>query len=317
MSRFVQCVYCYAATPPEATYAFYDPEYGKANKLMIGQGTVLHVPASSVDIYKETFPWSQFNYIETFGTNYKEKIIGNWKLVTNRNFSHTNVIYHSNNTFVYTSTDNPSYQENGRYEIYGGILYEYFHNNVCTTSRILLINNMSLVLQEDEDGIPYGKPYAYTRIDPDPPADINPLLIGKWELTSPSGAVHTHLEFEEDRTFKYTSTKWSYYYEEGKFRVEEDLLYQLFYGKDDWSYCKILNLTETSLTLGEIDDDYITVCKEYKYKKVSGSSGIDSPASIPEINTIYSIEGIKNATLQKGINIIKMNDGTIKKVLIK
>ena len=312
--------FCYAENPPEATNAFYYAEYGIGKKLMIGLKSVLHVPEGSVEAYKSTFPWSKFRNIVAFGASPQEQIIGEWKLVSKRGFTHNFVEFKSDGTFSYTSTNDPSYEEHGEYKIEDNYLYMHFSDEPqddWATSKILILNNMSLVLHDYEDGYSYGNPYAYSKQNPNPPSSINPLLIGKWELKSPNGPIHTHLELKEDGTFSYTSAYDDYYEEHGEYRIEGDLFYKLFSDEEKWNVSKIVDLTESSLILGNLDDDYITVYKEYKYKKVSGSSGIDSPASIPEINTIYSIEGIKNATLQKGINIIKMNDGTIKKVLIK
>lgn len=320
MSRFLVDVFCYAKNPPEATNAFYYAEYGIGKKLMIGEKTVLHVPEGSVEAYKSTFPWSKFRYIEAIGASPQEQIIGEWKLVSKRGFTHNFVEYKSDGTFSFTSTNDPSYEEHGEYKIEDEFLYMHFSDEPqddWATSKILILNNMSLVLHDYEDGYSYGNPYAYSKQNPNPPSSINPLLIGKWELESPNGPIHTHLELKEDGTFSYTSAYDDYYEEHGEYRIEGDLFYKLFSDEIKWNFSKIVDLTENSLILGNLDDDYITVYKEYKYKKVSGSSGINSPASIPEINAIYSVEGIKNATPQKGINIIKMSDGTIKKVLIK
>ncbi len=48
-------------------------------------------------------------------------------------------------------------------------------------------------------------------------------------------------------------------------------------------------------------------------------NGIDTVANdgTATVSGIYTIGGIKVQTLQKGINIIKMTDGTTRKVLVK
>lgn len=48
------------------------------------------------------------------------------------------------------------------------------------------------------------------------------------------------------------------------------------------------------------------------------ASGIENPEiSMNSSFEIYTIDGMKINTLQKGINIIKMSDGTTRKVVIK
>ena len=49
----------------------------------------------------------------------------------------------------------------------------------------------------------------------------------------------------------------------------------------------------------------------------SGIENIENRPSASAVNGIYTINGMKINTLQKGINIIKMSDGTTRKVVIK
>lgn len=46
------------------------------------------------------------------------------------------------------------------------------------------------------------------------------------------------------------------------------------------------------------------------------ATGIENHPSASAVNGIYTINGMKINTLQKGINIIKMADGTTRKVVI-
>lgn len=48
-------VYCHAVNVPTAYYAFYDTPLSSAT---------LHVPAASIDNYRNTYPWRQFGTIE-------------------------------------------------------------------------------------------------------------------------------------------------------------------------------------------------------------------------------------------------------------
>lgn len=47
----------------------------------------------------------------------------------------------------------------------------------------------------------------------------------------------------------------------------------------------------------------------------NGTDGINSVATTPGFKYIYDLNGVKTKELKKGVNIVKMNDGTCKKVL--
>ena len=141
-------------------------------------------------------------------------------------------------------------------------------------------------------------------------------MIGKWEITAQNGYTHTHVEFKSDGTFSYTSASDETYEEHGIFRVEDDILYQMFSDEDDWELSKIISLDGENLSLVELKNDGVSSRDEVdKYKKVS--TGINSVTTRSEIQNVYSIGGIKIEELRKGINIVKMKDGTTKKVLVK
>ena len=53
------------------------------------------------------------------------------------------------------------------------------------------------------------------------------------------------------------------------------------------------------------------------FQDVTGIENIENRPSASAVNGIYTIKGMKINTLQKGINIIKMSDGTTRKVVIK
>ena len=53
------------------------------------------------------------------------------------------------------------------------------------------------------------------------------------------------------------------------------------------------------------------------FQDVTGIENIENRPSASAVNGIYTINGMKINTLQKGINIIKMSDGTTRKVVIK
>lgn len=62
----------------------------------------------------------------------------------------------------------------------------------------------------------------------------------------------------------------------------------------------------------------ITPAKEFVKNVTSGLHCIHTiSADQAKSATIYNINGVRSSQLNKGINIIKMSDGTVKKVLVK
>ena len=94
-------------------------------------------------------------------------IIGKWKM-TSGDAVATHVTYKGDGTFEYTSTEDSSYKEVGKYKIDGNKLYEmYSDEDEWIISDILLLNSMFLSVQELEaDGVtPNGKKFAYQRVE--------------------------------------------------------------------------------------------------------------------------------------------------------
>lgn len=94
-------------------------------------------------------------------------IIGNWKM-TSGDAVATHVAYKNDGTFEYTSTEDSSYKEVGKYKIEGNKLYEmYSDEDEWIISDILLLNSMTLSVQELEadGGTPTGKKFAYQRVE--------------------------------------------------------------------------------------------------------------------------------------------------------
>lgn len=80
----------------------------------------------------------------------------------------THVTYKNDGTFEYTSTEDNSYKEMGKYKIDGNKLYEMFSDeDEWIISDILLLNSMTLSVQELEaDGVtPTGQKYSYQRVE--------------------------------------------------------------------------------------------------------------------------------------------------------
>ncbi len=266
-------------------------------------------PKGKPDVYINTNP--------TPSTGIDKNLVGKWKLTTEDGYKHTHLELNEDGTFLYTSVDNPKYNEYGIYRVEGNIMYQKFSDEDDWCMDLILLNNpMSLALQE-YNGIEVDDEIAgYIKENPEPPTETNPLLIGKWEITAQNGYRHTHAEFKSDGTFSYTSASDETYEEHGIFRVEDDILYQMFSDEDDWELSKIISLDGENLSLVELKNDGVNCYDEVdKYKKVS--TGINSVTTRSEIQNVYSIGGIIIEELRKGINIVKMKDGTTKKVLVK
>lgn len=266
-------------------------------------------PKGKPDVYINTNP--------TPSTGIDKNLIGKWKHTTEDGYKHTHLELNEDGTFRYTSVDDPGYNEYGIYRVEGDIMYQKFSDEDDWCMDLILLNNpMSLALQE-YNGIKVDDEIAgYIKENPEPPTETNPLLIGKWEITAQNGYRHTHAEFKSDGTFSYTSASDETYEEHGIFRVEDDILYQMFSDEDDWELSKIISLDGENLSLVELKNDGVSSRDEVdKYKKVS--TGINSVTTRSEIQNVYSIEGIIIKELRKGINIVKMKDGTTKKVIVK
>ena len=94
-------------------------------------------------------------------------IVGKWKK-TIGNAVATHVTYKNDGTFEYTSTEDSSYKEVGKYKIDGNKLYEmYSDEEEWIISNILFISTRTLSVQELEtDGMtPTGKMYDYERVE--------------------------------------------------------------------------------------------------------------------------------------------------------
>lgn len=99
--------------------------------------------------------------------DYASLIIGKWKM-TSGDAVATHVTYKNDGTFEYTSTEDNSYKEVGKYKIDGNKLYEmYSDEEEWIISDILLLNSMTLSVQELEaDGVtPTGQKYSYQRVE--------------------------------------------------------------------------------------------------------------------------------------------------------
>lgn len=99
--------------------------------------------------------------------DYASLIIGKWRMTSGDAIA-THVTYKNDGTFEYTSAEDSSYKEVGKYKIDGNKLYEmYSDEEEWIISDILLLNSMTLSVQELEaDGVtPSGKKFAYQRVE--------------------------------------------------------------------------------------------------------------------------------------------------------
>jgi hypothetical protein len=263
--------------------------------------------------------------------NYSNLIVGKWNIVYKGKGSpvHTCVEFLSNGTFSYTSTNKgrEDYEEHGKYKIEGDILYEMFSDeDEWCANKIWLLDPITLTIQEYKSNGELASLglYSYQKVSPEPAKDINPLIYGKWERVTTVSYDFTHVTYSPDGTFSYTSTKNSSYEEHGTYRIEGDILYEMFSDEDEWSMNKILQLKSDFITIVELkegglsykEDNKLSLKKVEEITNSSSSIEIDKCAyqTKPEI---IGVNGYRTSIFRKGINIIKMSDGTIKKVILK
>lgn len=95
------------------------------------------------------------------------------------------------------------------------------------------------------------------------------LIIGNWKLLTHNGQVATHVTFNSDGTFLYTSVNNGAYSEHGIYKIENNILYEKFSDEDTWSMSEIFTLNSIALTLRDLDEDGITyVGDSYTYQRV-------------------------------------------------
>lgn len=95
------------------------------------------------------------------------------------------------------------------------------------------------------------------------------LIVGKWDIVYSGNhkPVHTCVEFKSDGTFSYTSKDDVNYEEHGKYRVQGDILYELFSDEDEWYMNQITLLDPISLIFQEYYDDIGLSNIVYAYQK--------------------------------------------------
>lgn len=98
----------------------------------------------------------------------------------------------------------------------------------------------------------------------------------------------------------------------------------MFSDEDNWCMYKILQLKSDMITIVELKQGGLSYKEDKKVTliKVEDITDSNSPIEIDkcayQIKTkIVGINGYGMSVSRKGINIIKMSDGTIKKVILK
>lgn len=95
------------------------------------------------------------------------------------------------------------------------------------------------------------------------------LIIGNWKLLTHTGQIATHVTFNNDGTFQYTSVNDGTYSEHGIYKIEKNILYEKFSDEDTWCMSEIFTLNSIALTLRDLDEDGITyVGDSYTYQRV-------------------------------------------------
>lgn len=81
------------------------------------------------------------------------------------------------------------------------------------------------------------------------------LIVGKWKLVGQYTLLATHVEYKSDGTFSYTSIDDPTYEQHGVYKIEGDVLSEMFSDENDWERSKINTLNNTTLILQGIKDN--------------------------------------------------------------
>lgn len=113
----------------------------------------------------------------------------------------------------------------------------------------------------------------------DNPSVIDSPIVGKWKFlwSTPYASFRmTHVEFKADGTFSYTSADKSDYEEHGVYKIEEDVLYQMFSDENDWELSRIKSADSNYLTLIDLSDDGLEELRELYFLN-ENNSGSNEP----------------------------------------
>ena len=80
-------------------------------------------------------------------------------------------------------------------------------------------------------------------------------IVGTWKYSSEVPFIATHVTYNENGKFELFSTDDDDYSEYGEYKVENEILMEKYSDEYEWYKSKIVELTETTLILQEIDDD--------------------------------------------------------------
>lgn len=157
----------------------------------------------------------------------------------------------------------------------GDDIFSQLQNNRYTTPPITANSVLSVVFAKSDAPIE------------------TPLIVGRWKLITNNGQIATHVTYNSDGTFRYTSVDEPDYEEQGSYKVENNKLYEMFSDEDEWVMAEIITLNSTILTLRDLDDDGVTYAGEpYSYQR----------EDMTDVNTPLS-DNIKVYASQKSIII--------------
>ena len=301
-------LYCHSANVPTTDLESFDTDNIK--------NVVLHVPANSIDTYKNASPWNQFKKIvaiEGSGDNpsvIDSPIVGKWKFLWSTpyiSFIMTQLEFKADGTFSYTSDNNPDYDEHGVFKIEGDLLYQKFSDeDDWELSRIKTVdsNYMKLIDLRDDGSEELGELYFlrdYIR-------GSNETLTGTWLGCS----KHDSTNYYEEWVFNSDGTGTSKEWRDGSNRVSTETFTYTVSGSSiiiDWGdgspETYDYSISGVTLTLTRYE-------KSWTYYKQGVDTSIRSIKIDKGEDEIYSLRGEKLKSPQKGINIIGG-----KKVLVK
>ena len=94
-------------------------------------------------------------------------------------------------------------------------------------------------------------------------------IVGTWKYSTDVAFIATHVTYNDNGKFELSSTDDEDYSEYGNYKVENNILMEKLSDEDEWIKSKIIELTETTLTLQEMNDDGTLSEEKYTLTRVS------------------------------------------------
>lgn len=86
---------------------------------------------------------------------------------------------------------------------------------------------------------------------------------------------------------------------------------------DDVAFCLVESGSEPTINPFRAYLSAPSPARVLTFSFVDESAGIESTVSVANTRHVYTVNGVRQQTLQSGVNIVRMNDGSVRKVINK